>query len=125
MLIENHQASTGQSKRILEWQPTLFDTFATNLIRQELEELKLSNAKMRKALFARDDFLNKEIEVLSNVVSDLAEAYLELLKRTECKAALHWPSSCEYLTWVYIENEAMEFNFSCRIFIGYRRCNPP
>ncbi len=81
MLIENHQPNTGHSKRMLEWQPTLFDTPATMLMRQEFEELKASNDRMRRAMFATNDFLKKEIEVLSNVVSDLAEAYVELVNR--------------------------------------------
>lgn len=83
MLTENRPQNIGHSKRILEWQPTLFDTPATVLMRQEFEELKASNDKLRRSMFATNDFLKKEIEVLSNVVSDLAEAYVELVNRTK------------------------------------------
>lgn len=89
MPTENPLQSIGLSKRTVEWQPGLFDGIGHSLVRMEIEDLKQSNSKMRKALFARDDHLQKEIETLNGVIGDLTEAYLELLRRLDDKNNYH------------------------------------
>lgn len=91
MHIANQPLSIGQSRNTIEWQPTLFETPATMTIRMELEMLKQSNTKMRKALFAQDNYLMKELECLSGIVCDLAEAYMQIKSQLDdsCKADLH------------------------------------
>ena len=81
MLIESHPLNTGSSKRIVEWQPTLFDTPAVANIRMEFEDFKQSTERSRRALFARDQLIRKEIETLQGVVCDLIDAYLEISKK--------------------------------------------
>lgn len=71
----------AKSRETFEWQPTLFETPATVLLRMDLEREKISHEKTRKALFARNDFLYKELQVVCEVVADLAEAYTELSRR--------------------------------------------
>jgi len=70
---------------ILEYQPTLFDTQATMFMRVEIESLKTSNDKLRKAMFSQANGMKKDIDVLNGVVSDLVEAYVELQTRLQGK----------------------------------------
>ncbi len=84
-MLREEKHSSNVPKTILEWQPTLFETPATVLLRMDFEREKISHEKTRKALFARNDFLYKELETVCGVVSDLAEAYAELSNRLGVK----------------------------------------
>lgn len=61
----------------LEWQPDLFDSEQTGQLRQELAEVRASTDRVRKALFARNNELSREIQVL--------QQDMEILKRYICR----------------------------------------
>lgn len=61
----------------LEWQPDLFDSEQTGQLRRELAEVKASSDRVRKALFARNNEISRDLEAL--------KYDMDILKRSICR----------------------------------------